>query len=252
MDPATNQPNPGGMAADAIKDVEARLGRPLSLRERVTGELDRPADRRARIDAANWKVPMADTESATSDLDAMLEHAEAELAKERSAKMTTAERRLHDIKRARAEVKAKADADAKHKAYLDSPKIKGAIGELQAAIEAARWNPEVTFDESQALKNALATFTTPGSDEAEAFRMLGDIRAANIVKRDAKRQALSAKLAAMGAEREAIEKMLAELEPPAPPKEDDSNADPELAEIHRKMAEEDRKIEAILNSVRKK
>lgn len=193
--------------------VEKRIGRPLTARERMFGELERVDNRtdRERISSEGWQPKMAPPKVATK-FDSYVADAEKAADEERFSKMSPAQQRLASAKDLQnKELQAQADAAelrahiAKHQPQLDKLRaLKDSIrlDNSWSAGDVEAINRAISQIEAGPLADAAETaklFAAPFKILADKTQALRDEAAAQRTELEARIASLNADLAAMGA-----------------------------------------------------
>ena len=190
-----------------VQAVEAKIGRRLTPREIISGEVER-IDKRTtgeRIDAQLWE-PVMKPPAATTPYDDHVAEAERAADEEQCAKLTPAQRRLAEAKnmqarelRKQTEAAAMAEHLAKH-----APQIE----KLQALKDSIRLDPSWTAADVETINRALAQLNAgPHADAvatatliSEPYEVLAGKKQSLRNDANAKRAELEAQIAAMDAD----------------------------------------------------
>ena len=157
-----------------VQNIEKRIGRKLTPREIVMGELAREDNRThsERYDASHWQPKMAEKKGGTIFDDAVAS-AEKAAEAERFNSLTMAQKRLAMYRESQAKaLQAQADeaAMAEH-LKTHAPQIE----RLQALKDSIRFDPSWSAGDVQAIDFALQQIQAgPNADAAETQRLFNE------------------------------------------------------------------------------
>jgi hypothetical protein len=175
--------------------IEQQIGRPLTSREIIMGELNRVDDAPVmeRIANANWK-PVMPKQEGLPFADAVAA-AEEEVRREQFAKLSPAEKQLFMMKEAQLKKLQEQQSAAEHKARLADPRVAGKLSELRALQRATAFDPSWRLSDREAIDRAITQLETVGANLQEGFRLAEMAIGIDTDKRetlaDAKQQAIA-------------------------------------------------------------
>jgi hypothetical protein len=193
-----------------VARLEAKLGRKLTTREVLFGELDREdtRSREQRMDMDGWKPKLAEKKHETI-YDAALEEAITAVKSEELQKMTPAQRRLRQIQEAHdAELRKQADAEA-HVEQLK--KLEPQIRRLNEMRERVKWDPSFTFADILQIDRALEQLTLPGGDMNASIDLYDAAIKVELTRKTEKRDAVLSKMNELGAQKAELDAALRAL-----------------------------------------
>jgi hypothetical protein len=156
-----------------VAKLEKQLGRKLSQREILLGELDRePLSNREQFEAANWKPTLLADPNATSVDKALAEvqkRVDQESLERRLGKMTPAERQLYILQESQAKELAARKPDP---TVTRLKEVKPLTDKLQKLRDEAALNPAFTRKDLVALDQTIAQVSAVGADPTASVTML--------------------------------------------------------------------------------